>query len=160
MWTETLWMMLQQTTSINDWCSSRGTSNVQNAHTHTHRHAHIRTYRRKLKNIASGPCDRIYCSIHFKSVHKHGNMCQSDIQVQFLDVVLLTYLTAEYLESKARVQPSDDSFKNTVCYYSLNRFATKNKGQLLFFRLAIQNIWGRNKNTRYKMNYKTARIIK
>lgn len=24
-----LWMMLQQTTSINDWCSSRGTSIVQ-----------------------------------------------------------------------------------------------------------------------------------
>lgn len=43
--TETLWVMLQQTTSINDWCSSRGTSNVQNIRARTHTHA----YQRKIK---------------------------------------------------------------------------------------------------------------
>lgn len=43
-----LWMMLQQMTSINDWCSSRGTSNVQNTHTHTHAH----TLENKILQVA------------------------------------------------------------------------------------------------------------
>lgn len=59
--------------------------------------------------------------------------------------------TPEYLESKAWVQLSNDSFKNIVHDYSLNMLATTNKGQLLF-PSRDSKIWGQNKNTCYKKN--------
>lgn len=43
-----LWMMLQQTTSINDWCSSRGTSIVQ---TLTRTQAYRQKEKKKKKKI-------------------------------------------------------------------------------------------------------------
>lgn len=47
--TETLWVMLQRTTSINDWCSSRGTSNVQK---HTHKHTRTKKKPNKILQVA------------------------------------------------------------------------------------------------------------
>lgn len=77
--TEMLWMMLQQTTSINDWCSSRGTSNVQNTHAHTH------TKENTILQEALVTESIVTISLSVQTLIY--NSFQSDIQVQFIDPV-------------------------------------------------------------------------